>query len=124
MHWTWRGEAGKSGHQLHVRPREKPAEAVLTVAACSIVGGTEQQAGGAARGPHSAEPQLHVRPPQASSSSGGGGDGASVVAIPSPETPDEALADTFKRKGNEFFVAGDYEGAAKLYELSLSHWTK
>lgn len=62
---------------------------------------------------------------QASSSAAGAGAGdASVVAIPSPECPDEALADTFKRKGNEFFVAGDYEGAAKLYELSLSHWTK
>lgn len=66
---------------------------------------------------------LHPHP-QASSSGGGSGDGASVIAIPSPEVPDEALADTFKRKGNEFFVAGDYEGAAKLYELSLSHWTQ
>ncbi|KAI7842104.1 hypothetical protein COHA_004298 [Chlorella ohadii] len=51
-------------------------------------------------------------------------DGASVVTVPQPEVPDEALADTFKRKGNEMFVAGQYETAAKLYELALSHWTK
>jgi ankyrin repeat protein len=49
---------------------------------------------------------------------------SSAVRIPQPEVPDEGLADTFKRKGNEFFVAGDYEGAAKLYELALSHWTQ
>ncbi|PSC73598.1 ankyrin repeat protein [Micractinium conductrix] len=52
------------------------------------------------------------------------GTGGSVVAVPAPECPDEALSDTFKRKGNEFFVAGDYEGSAKLYGLALSHWTK
>lgn len=27
-------------------------------------------------------------------------DGGSAVSIPQPEVPDEALADTFKRKGN------------------------
>lgn len=72
----------------------------------------------------SSKADLKEREEKASSSGGGSGDGASVIAIPSPEVPDEALADTFKRKGNEFFVAGDYEGAAKLYELSLSHWTQ
>jgi hypothetical protein len=47
-----------------------------------------------------------------------------VVRVPEPECPDEALSDTFKRKGNEFFAAGDYAGAAKLYDIALSHWTK
>lgn len=47
-----------------------------------------------------------------------------MVRIPEPETPDEALSDTFKRKGNEMFVAGQHETAAKLYELALSHWTR
>ncbi|EFN53080.1 hypothetical protein CHLNCDRAFT_54058 [Chlorella variabilis] len=50
--------------------------------------------------------------------------GASVVRIPEPEVADETLSDSFKRKGNEFFVKGDYEGAAQLYGLALSHWTK
>lgn len=34
-------------------------------------------------------------------------DGASVVTVPQPEVPDEALADTFKRKGN---VSRGYTG--------------
>lgn len=59
---------------------------------------------------------------QASTSAAGGG--PTAVSIPRPEVEDEALADTFKRKGNELFVAGDFEAAAKVYELALSHWTR
>ena len=33
-------------------------------------------------------------------------------------------APSTRRQGNEMFVAHDYETAAKMYELALSHWTK
>ncbi|KAL4437321.1 hypothetical protein ABPG75_004460 [Micractinium tetrahymenae] len=91
-------------------------------------GSGEAAAGGSGGGVDeliaSSTADLKEREEKASSSGAASSGGASAVAIPSPECPDEALGDTFKRKGNEFFVAGDYEGAAKLYELSLSHWTK
>ena len=35
-----------------------------------------------------------------------------------------ATAPVNRRTMQEMFVAGQYETAAKLYELSLSHWTK
>lgn len=41
-----------------------------------------------------------LRLPGACLQAGSTADGASVVSIPQPEVPDEALADTFKRKGN------------------------
>ena len=64
-------------------------------------------------------------PPQsAAAAAAAAASGASVVRIPEPEVADETLSDSFKRKGNEFFVKGDYEGAAQLYGLALSHWTK
>jgi ankyrin repeat protein len=48
-----------------------------------------------------------------------------VFAIPEPEDqPDEGLGCTLKKKADEFFVAGDYEGAAMLYTTALQHWTR
>jgi hypothetical protein len=44
--------------------------------------------------------------------------------MPPPEEADEKLADEFKKKGNEFFGTGDYESAARLYSLSLKHWSR
>ena len=46
------------------------------------------------------------------------------MRIEQPEVEDESLGDTFKTRGNEFFAAGDYKGAAELYGLALSHWVK
>ena len=50
--------------------------------------------------------------------------GPEVVAIQQPEHEDEAAGEQLKLKANQFFAAGDYEGAAKLYTLALEHWTK
>ena len=46
------------------------------------------------------------------------------MRVERPEVEDESLADEFKKKGNEFFVAKDYKGAAELYSLALKHWIK
>ena len=69
--------------------------------------------------PHPPHPPTHPHTPQSLL-----GEGAAAVRIEQPEVEDESLGDTFKTRGNEFFAAGDYKGAAELYGLALSHWVK
>jgi hypothetical protein len=50
---------------------------------------------------------------------------SSAAGVPEPEEePSQDLAGSFKKRGNEFFVAGDYSGAASLYSTALKHWTR
>lgn len=52
---------------------------------------------------------------------GGEGGAAAAAAATEPGGSNEGVAEMFRQKATEFFVAGDYAGAVRLYSLAIQH---